>query len=272
MPKTILITGASSGIGRAIVEYFSSKGWNVAATMRKPEDGQDLVSLPNTKLYALDVTDEHSIKTALDTVISDFKCIDVLVNNAGYGAVGIFEKATKDQIQKQFDVNVFGVMNMIRAILSHFREQKGGMIINITSMGGLVTFPIYSVYHATKWAVEGFAESLQFELRPFNIIVKNIEPGVIKTDFYSRSQDVFNNEAVEGYNEYEKTVIENTLQEAKNAPGPEAVARVVYKAATDNSSKLRYPAGNQAPWILFLRKILPYRLFIAGIRFVLERG
>lgn len=188
--KTILITGSSSGIGRATALYFATKGWNVAATMRSPQREFELAKLPNVKVYPLDVTRPETIKEAVAAAISDFGGIDVVVNNAGYGGVGIFEAASQEQIERQFGTNVFGVMNVIREILPHFRERKGGTIINVTSVGGIITFPIYSVYHATKWAVEGFAESLQYELKPFNIKVKNIEPGAIKTDFYDRSQDL----------------------------------------------------------------------------------
>lgn len=210
MAKTILITGASSGIGKAIAVHFADKGWNVAATMRHPENETDLAGRSGVKLYRLDVTDNNSIRQSMADTIQDFNRIDVVVNNAGYGAIGIFEKATKEQIQRQFDINVFGVMNVTRFILSHFRKQRNGVIINITSMGGLITFPIYSVYHATKWAVEGFSESLQYELRPFNIKVKLVEPGAIKTDFYSRSQELFANDAFQDYDEYEKVTFKNT--------------------------------------------------------------
>ena len=136
MAKTILITGASSGIGKAIAVHFADKGWNVAATMRHPENETDLAGRSGVKLYRLDVTDNNSIRQSMADTIQDFNRIDVVVNNAGYGAIGIFEKATKEQIQRQFDINVFGVMNVTRFILSHFRKQRNGVIINITSMGG----------------------------------------------------------------------------------------------------------------------------------------
>ena len=188
--KTVLITGSSSGIGRAIAHYFQSKGWQVAATMRKPENEQDLDKLENTKLYALNVCDKHSIQEAINSAIDDFGGIDVIVNNAGYGLVGPFEASTEEQIQRQFDTNVFGLMNVTRAIIPHFRECKSGTIINITSVGGRLSFPLYSLYNSTKWAVEGFSESLQYELRQFGIKVKLIEPGAIKTDFYDLSMEL----------------------------------------------------------------------------------
>lgn len=272
MKKTILITGASTGIGRATAEYFSAKGWNVAATMRTPSKENSLQSLSGVKLYALDVTDVHSIEKAFESTINDFGGIDVVVNNAGYGAIGIFEKSTPEQIQKQFDTNVFGAMNVIRAILPYFRGKKSGTVINVTSMGGLITFPIYSVYHGTKWALEGFSESLQYELRPFNVKIKCVEPGAIKTDFYTRSQDLFNKEGFDVYDDYEKTSLYNTQKAGEDAPGPEVVAKEIFRAANDNSFKLRYPVGSQAPALLFLRRILPNSWFFAIVRSVVEKG
>ncbi|TAF65424.1 MAG: SDR family oxidoreductase [Cytophagales bacterium] len=270
--KTILITGTSSGIGADAVRYFSEKGWNVAATMRTPEKDNTLRHLPNVKLYALDVHDENSIQQALQAAINDFGAIDAIVNNAGYGAIGIFEKATPEQIKKQFETNVFGAMNVIRGILPYFRQRRDGTIINITSMGGLVAFPIYSVYHGTKWALEGFSESLHYELRPFNIRVKCVEPGAIKTDFYTRSQDFFTNPSLTDYDEYEKITHENTQKAGETAPNPDVVSKAIFKAANDKNFRLRYPAGNQAVWILPLRKLIPTGWFVRIVRAQVEKG
>src|SRR5664279_825337 len=155
--KTVLITGSSSGIGKAAAIYFAKHGWNVAATMRNPSNDHELSKVENVRLYKLDVTDEPGIQSALAAVLKDFRQIDVIVNNAGYGTTGIFEKAGKEQIQKQFDTNLFGVMNVVRQILPYFRSRRAGTIINVSSMGGLMTFPLYSLYHGTKWALEGLS-------------------------------------------------------------------------------------------------------------------
>ncbi len=272
MNKTILITGTSSGIGKAAVKTFSQNGWNVAATMRNPEKETEMTNWKGVKIYKLDVTNEESIQIAINNVIVDFGQIDVICNNAGYGAVGIFEKATDAQIRKQFDTNVFGCMNVIRAILPHFRRKKAGIIINITSMGGLITFPLYSLYHGTKWAMEGFSESLAFELRPLGITVKCIEPGAIKTDFYNRSQDLFKNNNITDYDNYEQITFKNTQDAEATAPGPDVVANTIYKAATDNSKKLRYPVGVQSATLLFLRRILPNSIYFAIVKSVVEKG
>ena len=270
--KTVLITGSSSGIGKAAAIYFANHGWNVAATMRNPSPDHELAKLKNIRLYKLDVTDETTIKAAINAAVADFKQIDVIVNNAGYGAIGVFEKAGKDQIQKQFDTNLFGVMNVIRQILPYFRTRKSGTIINITSMGGLITFPIYSLYHGTKWALEGFSEALLFEVRQFNIKIKIVEPGAIKTDFYDRSQELFTKEGFGEYDNYEKVTFANSQKAGATAPGPEVVAKVIFKAANSNSFKLRYPVGGQAPILLFLRRILPNSWFFSMVRMVVEKG
>jgi NAD(P)-dependent dehydrogenase (short-subunit alcohol dehydrogenase family) len=270
--KTVLITGSSSGIGKAAAIFFAQKGWNVAATMRNPTTDHELAKIKNVRLYKLDVTDEASIKSAITSVITDFSAIEVIVNNAGYGAIGIFEKASRGQIQKQFDTNLFGVMNVIREILPYFRKKSGGTIINITSMGGLITFPIYSLYHGTKWALEGFSEALLFEVKQFNIKIKLVEPGAIKTDFYDRSQELFKKEGLSEYDNYEKVTFANSQNAGATAPGPEVVAKVIYKAANSNSFRLRYPVGGQAPLLLFLRRILPNSWFFAMVRMVVEKG
>ncbi len=272
MKKTIFITGASSGIGRAAVELFAKKGWQVAATMRSPEKEQSLQKQDNVRLFRLDVTQPETIANAVENALKIFGDIDVLVNNAGYGAVGIFEKAEPAQIQKQFDTNVFGLMNVTRAFLPYFRKRKAGRIINISSVGGRITFPVYSVYHATKWAVEGFSESLQFELRPFNIDVKLVEPAAIKTDFYSRSKDVFQKKGLSDYDTYEKVTVTNTNKFGEDAPGPEVVAKTIYKAAISRCKKMRYPSSTQGKILLFIRKIIPLRWFLFIIRSTVENG
>jgi short-subunit dehydrogenase len=263
MVQTVLITGSSSGIGKATVEYFQKQGWNVAATMRSPEKSE-WQNAPNIAAIRLDVTDESSIKSAIAETIEKFGAINVVVNNAGYGLVGAFEASNNEQIERQFQTNVFGLMNVCREILPVFREQKNGVIINVASMGGRITFPLYSLYHATKWAVEGFSESLQYEVEQFNIRIKIIEPGPIKTDFYDRSQDLTRKEGLTAYDDFINKAMPNMQDAGKTAPGPEAVAKVIYQAATDNSSKMRYPVNSAG--ILRLRKLLPDSAFFAMVK------
>jgi len=259
--KTVLITGASSGIGRATAEYFQARGWKVVATMRNPSVEHELMQLANVHCLALDVHDEASIRDALIESIQLFGSVDVVVNNAGYGALGPFEAASVDQVRRQFETNVFGVMNVMRVFLPYFREKKHGLFVNVSSVGGQVTWPLYSLYHATKWAVEGFTESISYELKQFGIRVKLVEPGAIKTDFYSRSQDVFNKPGLTAYDSYVNRVMPNLQQAGADAPGPEVVAATIFKAATDGSNRLRYPVGSNAPMFLFLRRIIPHSWF-----------
>ena len=261
MKKTILITGASSGIGRATARLFAEKGWNVAATMRAPENEKDLKELPNLKLYQLDVSKNEDLETVISKVQNDFAGIDVLFNNAGYGAVGAFEKSTEEEVLQQFEVNVFGVMKLTRQFIPYFRSKGGGMIINTSSVVGRFTIPLYSLYCSSKWAVEGFTEALQFELKQFNIKVKLIEPTAIKTDFHGRSLKVFENNTVIGYEDLEKNVLTGMQKRNEKAPGPRIVAKTVFEAVTDEKDKLRYPTGKGAGAVLFARKILPVSWF-----------
>lgn len=269
MNKTVLITGSSTGIGRAAVEYFQKKGWNVAATMRNPERATALAKLPNVACISLDVMDINSIKKGIKKAIDQFGGIDVIVNNAGYGMVGPFEASTTEQVERQFATNVFGLMNTCREMVTYFREKGGGSILNVASMGGRITFPLYSVYHATKWAVEGFSESLQYEVRQFDIKVKIIEPGPIKTDFYSRSMDIVSKPGLTAYDEYVNKAMPNMNKVGETAPGPEVVAKVIYKAATDGKFKMRYTANSAM--ILSMRKVLPDCAFQGIVSTVVTR-
>lgn len=257
MTKTILITGASTGIGKATALLFQQQGWKVAATMRSPQNATDLQNLNNLSCLYLDVTKIDSIQQAIDQTIEQFGSIDVLVNNAGYGLIGPFEACTLEQIEKQFATNVFGLMDVTRAILPHFRQQKQGIVLNITSVAGRIAFPLLSLYHATKWSIEGLSESLQYELKPWNIQVKIIEPGPIKTDFYGRSAQMALGSGLTNYQSFiDKIMVTYKQLEDGGAP-PEVVAKTIYRAATDNRRQLRYPVGGNAGFLLFLRKVLP---------------
>ena len=265
MDKVILITGASSGIGKETARLFQAKNWKVAATMREPDKAEDLKKIVDLECFRLDVTDLVSIKAAIAGTIEKFGRIDVVVNNAGYGLLGPFEAATHEQIERQFQTNVFGLMNVCREIIPQLREQKGGTIVNISSLGGRVPFPFSSLYNATKFAVEGFTESLQYELEPFNIRMKLIEPGPIKTDFYGRSQDVARMEGLTIYDHRYAPFMEFMEKGGSDAPDGSTVAQVIYDAVTDRSNKLRYPINTKG--LLFLRSVLPQRAY----RFVTKK-
>jgi NAD(P)-dependent dehydrogenase (short-subunit alcohol dehydrogenase family) len=172
MNKTVLITGASSGIGKATAKRFQSAGWNVVATMRSPEDERELNNLDRVLVTRLDVLDLPSIQLAVQEGLARFGKLDVLLNNAGYGAYGPLEVTPMEKIRRQFDVNVTGLLATTQAVLPYFRVQRSGTIINISSIGGRITFPLGTLYHGTKFAVEGLSESLHFELLPLGIRVK----------------------------------------------------------------------------------------------------
>ncbi len=268
--KTVFITGASTGIGRCTAEYFAAKGWQVAATMRTPEKYPELAKIPGIKVFKLDVLDQASISAAIQDAIKAFGKIDVLVNNAGYGAVGPFEAASTDQIQRQFETNVFGLMNVCREIIPHFRDNQDGTLINIASMGGRITFPLYSLYHGTKWAVEGFSESLHYELRQFGIRVKIIEPGAIKTDFGERSAEVMSKPGLTVYDKYVTKTMGKMAASYNGAPGPIIIAKAILKAATNKSSSLRTTVGKEAPALLFIRRLIPESWFYGIVRSAVE--
>lgn len=266
MEKTVLITGTSSGIGKATVIEFAKMGWNVIATQRDPEHELDFDELPNVKLFYLDVTDLESIQQTMSQVQKDFGKIDVVVNNAGYGVDGVFESMSDEIIEKQFNTNVFGLMRVTREAIKHMKPKGGGTIIQISSMGGKITFPLYSIYHATKFAVEGFTESLHYELSQFNIKLKLIEPGPITTDFYGRSRQFIKPTDTNQYDSFIQKFNVAAEKVLKDAEGPEVVAKMIFKSATNNSNQMRYTVGKPAPMLLMLRKLLTDKLYFLMVK------
>jgi len=267
---TVLITGASSGIGRETAKLFRQMGWNVIATMRTPEVEEELSKFENVKLLQCDVTDQDSIKAAVKEGIDCFGKIDVLVNNAGYYLLGSLESASHDQIKRQIDTNLLGLIDVTKEVIPHFRKQKSGTIINLSSIAGVVSIPLQSLYHATKWGVEGFSESLQYELRPLNIRVKLIEPGVINTNFLGRSMTLARDETLAEYEPYSQRVLNNIFENGKKGSPPDVVAKTIYKAATDNKKKMRYPTGNFKS-LITLRSVLPLKVYLALVRSIMEK-
>lgn len=266
--KTVFITGASSGIGKETAKYFAQNGWNVAATMRKPEIEKELNKITNITLIRCDVTSTESIQNAINQTIAKFGGIDVLVNNAGYYTVGALEAATKEQIERQLDTNLLGLIETTQLMLPYLRKSKG-LIINLSSIAGIVSIPLQSLYHTTKFAIEGFSESLQYELRPFDVKVKLIEPGTIKTEFCGRSMTVVEDEEMTEYREYSKRVVANLIRNGNNGSSPEGVAKTIYIAATDGKNKMRYPSGKMKQMII-MRKILPLSVYQWLIRKIIE--
>ncbi len=259
--KTVFITGTSSGIGRATARYFINKGWNVVATMKNPDSEKEFQDGVNVLLAKVDVTDSESIKVAFENAISKFGSVDAIVNNAGYGLLGPLENTTEKQVKDQFDTNVLGTINLVRIALPHFRERKAGKIINISSMLGRITLPFMSVYSSSKYAVEGLSESLYYELKDFNIQVKIIEPGTIKTNFLTTSLVRSESDKVSVYDSYWHEYINNMIKRGENGKDPELAAKVIYRAVNDNSSKLRYTVDSLSKMLILLRKVNPLPIF-----------
>jgi NAD(P)-dependent dehydrogenase (short-subunit alcohol dehydrogenase family) len=265
--KTILITGCSSGIGRMTAKYFQEKGWNVIATVRSnPEADTELNALDNVLVVALDVTKEDTIKAAVATGIERFEKIDVLLNNAGYGSYGLLEATPEHKIRMQYDVNVIGTLMVTKAVLPHFRSNKEGMVINVASMGGKITFPMGTLYHGSKFAVEGMSEALSYELAGIGVKVKLIEPGIINTNFATTSFDLNVDESMTEYKPFLDKVMAAMSGAATQGSEPIIVAETIYQAATDGSDQMRYIAGEDAEQIIAARKQMDDPEYLAMIK------
>lgn len=246
--KTILITGASSGIGRATVIRFQSAGWNVATTMRNPEKERELQKLSNVAVFPLNVTDQKSINSTVAGTLDKFGGLDVLLNNAGYGLAGPLEAVEAAQLERQFATNVYGPVYTTQACLPHFRSKSSGLVINVSSIGGLLTLPFNSLYHGTKFAIEGISESLALELAPHGIRVKIVEPGGVKTDFAGRSLEFMQKSGLHAYDESIQgaMAVFASPDRANDYSEASDIAEVIYTAATDGTNRLRYLAGKDA--------------------------
>jgi NAD(P)-dependent dehydrogenase (short-subunit alcohol dehydrogenase family) len=245
MKQTILITGTSTGLGRTTARFFAARGWNVVATMRRPETEAELTHLENVLVTRLDVQNLASIGAAIAEGIKRFGRIDALLNNAGFGLFGLFEGTPREKIQEQFDVNVFDVMDTTRAILPHFRQNRAGIILNVSSGAGVFTLPMISLYCASKFALEGFSEALSYEVGSQGITVKIIEPGgILSTGFNKRSgAEAGHVNALPDYDAFARhsgEVFAGLV--AKALATEEDVAKVIFEAATDGADRLRYVA------------------------------
>jgi NAD(P)-dependent dehydrogenase (short-subunit alcohol dehydrogenase family) len=236
--KTVIITGGASNLGKSLVTTFAAKGWNVHATVRNASD-EGLFSHPNVSYHTLDLTDTNSIYNTINTIAKQSN-IDALINNAGFVLSGPFENYSDEQIRREMEVNFFGSLFTIKAVLPFLKTQQQGVIVNISSLCGLLTFPMLSVYHASKWAIEGFSESLMYELEPFNIKIKLIEPGGIKENNYSANIEF----AATPTPEY--TDLINKVHHSNWFPSfsePDNIAKRIFEITNDNSSQLRYRIG-----------------------------
>lgn len=260
--KTVaLVTGASSGIGRAAAQALAAAGFTVIGTTRKPATAPVIAGVT---FVTLDVTSDDSVASAVDEVLGRFGHLDVVVNNAGVGLLAAAEESSAEQAAAVFDVNVLGALRVTRAVLPHMRARGVGRIINVSSVLGLIPAPFMAVYAASKHAIEGYSESLDHELRGMGVRVLLVEPGYTSTGFEANGLSPDSPRAVY---DAQRAVAADVLSEAmKRADDPSAVARAVVRAATDAKPRLRYPAGPLAKRVSLLRRLAPRRAFDGQIR------
>jgi NADP-dependent 3-hydroxy acid dehydrogenase YdfG len=269
--KAVLITGCSSGIGHATAELLSAEGWKVFATARRRETLADLEQKGCTTL-ALDVTDEASMSAAVGAVVDAEGAVGVLLNNAGYSQSGAVETIPIDQVRRQFETNVFGLIGMCQLVLPGMRDQSWGRIVNLSSMGGRLTFPGGGIYHATKYAVEAISDALRFEVRGFGVDVILIEPGLIITNFGETAAGSVRDARADGpYSEFNRKVAELTEGAykgpmAKLGGGPETVAKAIAAALRAQHPKARYPVTPSARLMINQRRLMPDRLWDLAMR------
>lgn len=265
--RAVLITGCSTGIGRATAERLGGKGMPVFATARRLESIADLEA-KGCRLLACDVTDEASMSAAVRAVEDKHGAVGVLVNNAGYAQDGPIEEVPMDDVRRQFETNVFGVVRMTQLVLPAMRRQGWGRVINVSSMGGKLVFPGGGFYHATKWAVEAISDALRFEVAPFGIDVSVIEPGAIATSYEVTSLGgMAGGDEGSPYAAFNKNRAERVAQTYKGkVAGPEVVAERIEHAITAKRPRTRYPITAQARTLLAARRILPDRAWDAVMR------
>ena len=265
--KAVLITGCSTGIGRATAERLLARGHTVYATARRPDSVADLEA-KGCRALALDVTDEASMQAAVSAVEEAEGAVGALVNNAGYSQSGAVESVNLDDVRAQFETNVFGVIRMSQLVLPGMRRQRWGRIVNVGSMGGKLTFPGGGIYHATKHAVEAISDAMRFEVKGFGVDVALIEPGLIKTDFAAAAVGALHAGTVdEGpYGEFNQAVAAGTVgayegPTARLGGGPEAVAKAIEKAITSRRPRTRYPVTPSARLIMGQRALFSDRMW-----------
>ncbi len=258
--KVILITGASSGIGLVTAIYLAKCGMKVYGTSRR--DSCDMKIKNGVRFLKMDVTDPDSIQKAVDRVITFEKRIDVLINCAGIGIAGAVEDTSVDEYRQQFDVNLFGVIRVVQMVLPHMRQEKRGRIINISSIGGIIAQPYVSGYCASKFALEGFSESLSMELKDYGIDVHLIEPGDMATEFTKNRMTAHDTGPNSSYYKNYQRVMKKIEYDEMNGANPAMVGPLVLKIIQGRAGKLRYPVGYTfQKWTIQLKKVLRSRFF-----------
>jgi NAD(P)-dependent dehydrogenase (short-subunit alcohol dehydrogenase family) len=269
--KVAIVTGASSGIGAAAARCLHDRGYIVYAAARRIERMAPLAEA-GIRAMRVDVTDDASLTAFVARVIAETGRVDVLVNNAGYGSLGALEDVPMAEARRQFDVNLFGLARLVQLVVPHMREQREGRIINISSMGGRIHLPLCGWYHATKFAVEGFSDTLRMELAPFGIRVVVIEPGAIDTEWHGVAGD--NLIATSGQGAYagQAAALVKVLSAGGLASPPEVIAKAIVRAAEARRPRTRYAVGIGAKPVLLARRVLPDKMFDRMVRLVFRVG
>ncbi|GAB3779171.1 oxidoreductase [Nocardioides ungokensis] len=267
--RVALVTGGSSGIGEKTALRLRKAGFEVYAVARRV-DRMSALEQAGVTTFAMDVTDDDSMVSGVKRIVAERGRLDVLVNNAGYGSYGAVEDVPIDEARRQFEVNVFGLARLTQLVTPHMREQGSGRIINISSIGGKFYEPLGAWYHATKFAVEGFSDSLRIELAPFGIDVVIIEPGPIRTEWNEISRESLTETSRGGAFEEMAGNVRQVLERADTSKlmssPPDVVAMKIVKAATASNPRARYPVGRNAGTILRARRLLPDRAFDAVVK------
>lgn len=270
--KVAIVTGASGGIGGETARLLAAEGWTVYAGARSPDAFIEL-ELLGTRPVALDVTDDASMRAAVDGVVAETGRIDLLVNNAGYGLYGPLEELALDDLGRQFETNVVGLVRMCQLVLPAMRRQGGGRIVNIGSMGGVITTPMGGAYHATKFALEAISDVLRVEVAPFGVDVVLVQPGGVRTGFFPKILDSMPKTGPGSPYALQKLGFARLMTRVENSPGilkPTDVARVIVQAATAEHPRARYKAGSSAYALMTARRLLPDRVWDAFMRRALE--
>jgi NAD(P)-dependent dehydrogenase (short-subunit alcohol dehydrogenase family) len=270
LAKIILITGASSGIGEETVKRLMTAGYTVYAGARRLDRMKSLADA-GAHVLALDLTDDASMAAAVDTVMQEAGCIDVLINNAGYGSYGALEDVPLEEARRQFDVNLFGLARLTQLVLPAMRAQRSGRIINVSSIGGKFGEPFGTWYHATKFALEGLSDSLRMELYPFGIDVVVIQPGATHSEWSQIAHESLLKYSSDGPYAKGATAHANMMEEGHkgSVPAqPSVVANTIVQAVQASKPKTRYVTGGLARTMLFMRRVLSDRGFDALFRMI----
>lgn len=272
--RVALVTGGSSGIGEQTARRLRKAGFEVHAVARRV-DRMAHLEAEGIHVFGMDVTDDASMVSGVERVVAAHGRIDVLVNNAGYGSYGAVEDVPIEEARRQFEVNVFGLARLTQLVTPHMRHQGSGRIINISSIGGKFYEPLGAWYHATKFAVEGFSDSLRIELAPFGIDVVIIEPGPIRTEWNEISRESLTETSAGGAYEEQAAQVRKVLERADTSrlmsSKPDTVARKIVKAAISNTPRARYPVGKGAGTIVRARRLLPDAVFDYVVKGMYQR-